>query len=121
MRHRSPVTGSVNVLPEFLLESIGEHEEHPQEQEHVDADPLTSLPRRLAHINQEVDEIGCQAIVLCGRHLTRLVQHEPLDFVPLDFLLVMTETTLYRFRLEDLLPLEQVEHVRHPDVGKNRV
>src|SRR6476659_9833801 len=105
--HRSPLARhrSVNVLPEFLLERIGEHEEHAQEYQHVDAERFARLPGGLADVDQEIDEVRHQAIVLGGRHLPRLGEHEPLHFVPLDLLLVMTETALYRFRLEDLLAL----------------
>src|SRR3990167_3106966 len=74
----SPQT-SVDVLPVFLLKQIGENQEHQQEQDHEDPDPVALQFRRLAEVDQKVRQVTHGLVVLLLAHRARAFGLELLE------------------------------------------
>src|SRR5712671_1686967 len=54
----------LHVFPEFLLQQVGEDEQYAEHEEHDDADGLALGGRRLAYVDQEIDDVAGGRVVL---------------------------------------------------------
>src|SRR3972149_6968776 len=70
---------SMDVLPVFLLQQVGKHQEYRQEDEDVNADLVAHQPGRFAEIGQEIRQIAHGAVVRLLVHAADALQLKALE------------------------------------------
>ncbi len=100
----------MNILPIFLLERIGEGEEHTQKEQHIDAQPPALELHGLTHIGEKIRQVTDHPVVFLRRQATRLRQLEAFQ---------RTLVLALGLRIDGLLqPLLTRQDMGHAHIGK---